>query len=178
MFRVSLSNVVFCSVDFFYPIRLGFTQMDHSIEDRTAEATFDLLVGKAPCLQLVADEVLIAINLRFGQRASMIATGLFPPLASFLSHGSKDLIARQRRGLAVAMLLDYSVFAQRDDRPNRGLTRRRGQRVEHLLFVIGPIPAYRPHRLVDLAQQRSNLRGIIDPDGMSTSGRPPRRWPR
>ena len=36
--------------------------MDHSIEDGTAEATFDLLVGLATRLELVADEMLIAID--------------------------------------------------------------------------------------------------------------------
>ena len=69
--------------------------MDHSIEDGTAQATFDLLVFPATRLQLVADEVLIAIDLRFRQRTSMIATGLFPRLASLVSKGSKDLIPRQ-----------------------------------------------------------------------------------
>ena len=72
----------FVQLIFFYSIRLGFAHMDHSIEEGTAEATFDLLVDPATRLQLVADEVLIAIDLRFGQRASMIATGLFPLLAS------------------------------------------------------------------------------------------------
>ena len=143
--------------------------MDHSIEEGTAEATFDLLVDPATRLQLVADEVLIAIDLRFGQRASMIATGLFPPLASLSSHGPQDFIARQRGDLTITMLMDCSVFAQCDDRPNRGITPR-GQGVEHLLFVIHPIPAYRLHRLVDLGQQRSNLRGIIDPMGRQRLG--------
>ena len=32
---------------FFYSIRLGLSQMDHSIEDGTAEATFDLLILRA-----------------------------------------------------------------------------------------------------------------------------------
>ena len=61
------------------------------------------------------------------------------------------------------MLLDYRVFAQGKDRPNRGATCRRGQRVEPLLFIIGPIAADRLHRLIDLAQQGNDLRGIIDP---------------
>ena len=121
--------------------------MDHSIEDGTAQATFDLLVSPATCLQLVADEVLIAIDLRFRQRTSVIATGLFPRLASLVSNGSKDLIPRQRGCLTIAMLLDLSVFAQRDEGPNRGTTPRRGQGVENLLLVIRTIPAYRPHRL-------------------------------
>ena len=62
-------NIVFLLADFFYPIRLGFAQMDHSIEDRTAQPTFDLLVRSDTRLQLVADELLIAIDLRFRQRA-------------------------------------------------------------------------------------------------------------
>ena len=144
--------------------------MDHSIEDGTAQATFDLLVSPATCLQLVADEVLIAIDLRFRQRTSVIATGLFPRLASLVSNGSKDLIPRQRGCLTIAMLLDLSVFAQRDEGPNRGTTPRRGQGVENLLFVIRTIPAYRPHRLVDLGQQRGDLRGIIDPMGRQRLG--------
>ena len=36
--------------------------MDHSIEEGTAEATFDLLVGPTTRLERVADEVLIAIK--------------------------------------------------------------------------------------------------------------------
>ena len=52
--------------------------MDHSIEDGTAYTAFDLLVGLATRLERAADEMLIAIDERFGQRASMIATFLFP----------------------------------------------------------------------------------------------------
>ena len=51
-----------------------------------------------------------------------------------------------------------------------GTTPRRGQGVENLLFVIRTIPAYRPHRLVDLGQQRGDLRGIIDPMGRQRLG--------
>ena len=97
--------------------------MDHSIEDRTAESTFDLLVGLATRLELTADEMLIAIDERFGQRTSMIATFLFPPLASLAAHSSEHLVARQRRGLTITMLLDFSVFTQGNDRPNRGAAR-------------------------------------------------------
>ena len=70
--------------------------MDHSIEDGTAEATFDLLVGLATRLELATDEMFIAIDERFGQRASMIAPFLFPPLASFLSHRSEYIVPCQR----------------------------------------------------------------------------------
>ncbi len=44
--------------------------MDHSIEDRTVQLTFDLLVSPDTRLPLVADELLIAIDLRssFGSR--------------------------------------------------------------------------------------------------------------
>ena len=129
---------------FFYSIRLGFAHMNHSIEDDTAQATFDLLVGPATCLQLVADELLIATDLRFRQRTSMIATGLFPRLASLVSNGSKDLIPRQRGCLTITMLLDLSVFAQRNDGLNRRAARRRGQGVENLLFVIRTIPRLPP----------------------------------
>ncbi len=73
--------------------------MNHSIEDGTAQSTFDLLVSKATRLELIADELLIAIEVRFGQRASMIATFLLPRLASLASNGSKDLIPRQRGSL-------------------------------------------------------------------------------
>ncbi len=37
----------------------------------------------------------------------MIATFLFPPLASFLSNSSEHLVPRQRRGLTITMLLDF-----------------------------------------------------------------------
>ena len=80
----------FCQFLFFDPLRLGFAQMDHSIEDGTAYTAFDLLIGLAPRLECAADEVLIAIEERFGQRTSMIATFLFPALASFLSHRTQD----------------------------------------------------------------------------------------
>ena len=106
--------IICLSVAFFYSIRLGFAQMNHSIEDRTAQSIFDLLVGLTTRLELAADEMLIAIDERFGQRTSMIAPFLFPPLAPLASNGSQNLIARQRRGLTVAMLLDFSIFAQRE----------------------------------------------------------------
>ena len=118
--------------------------MDHSIEDGTAQATFDLLVDPATCLQLVADESLIAIDLRFGQRTSMIATGLFPTPCVLFVEWHEESHPAPTGGLTVAMLLDFSVFAQGDDRPNRGITPRRGQGVEHLLFVIRTIPALPP----------------------------------
>ena len=111
--------------------------MDHSIEDGTAQATFDLLVSPATCLQLVADEVLIAIDLRFRQRTSVIATGLFPRLASLVSKLEGSSLAKPYNCHAVGL----SVFAQRDEGPNRGTTPRRGQGVENLLFVIRTIPA-------------------------------------
>ena len=95
----------------------------------------------------------------------MIATGLFPPVASFLSNSSEHLVPCQRDRLTITMLLDFSVFAQCNDRLNRGATGRCGQRVEYLLFVIGPIATYRPHRIIDLGQQGGDLRGIIDPMG-------------
>ena len=160
----------FWSVAFFYSIRLRFAQMNHSIEDGTAQSTFDLLVSKATRLELVADELLIAIDVCFGQRASMIATFLLPRLASLSSNGSQDLIPRQRGSLTVTMLLDFSVFAQCDKGPNRGTTRGGSQRIKHLLFVIGPIPAYHPHRLVDLGQQGGDLRSIIATIGRQRLG--------
>ena len=66
------------------------------------EATFDLLVGLATRLELAADKMLIAIDERFGQRTSMIATVLFPPFASFLSHRSEYLVPRQRGTLLLS----------------------------------------------------------------------------
>ena len=137
--------------------------MDHSIEDGTAYTAFDLLIGLAPRLERAADEVLIAIDERFGQRASMIATFLFPALASFLSHRTQDFIPRQRGRFTIPMLLDYRVFAQGNDRLNWGAAGWGGQRVEHLVSIIRAIAADRPHRLVDLSQQGCYLRGIIDP---------------
>ena len=71
--------------------------MHHSIEDGTAQSTFDLLVSQATRLELVADELLIAIDVCFGQRASMIATFLLPRLASLSSNGSQDLIPAPTR---------------------------------------------------------------------------------
>ena len=57
--------------------------MGHPIKYRTAQTRFDLLVGQDPRPQLVADELFIAIHLRFSQRAAMIATGFFHPLRPF-----------------------------------------------------------------------------------------------
>ena len=139
--------------------------MAHPIEEGPAYATFDLLVGLATRLERAADEMLIAIDERFGQRASMIAPFLFPALASRSSHGSQDFIVRQRGRLTIAMLLDCSVFAPRDDRLNPRAARWRGQRVEPLLFILGPIAAYHRHRLIDWGQQIDDLRSIIDPMG-------------
>ena len=59
--------VICLSVAFFYSIRLGFAQMNHSIEDCTAQSIFDLLVGLTTRLELAVDEMLIAIDVRFGQ---------------------------------------------------------------------------------------------------------------
>ena len=135
------------------------------------QATFDLLVSPATCLQLVADEVLIAIDLRFRQRTSVIATGLFPRLASLVSNGSKESHPSPTRvpynchaveilaSLRSAMRAEYAG-------PLRGVAKAS----KYLLFVIRTIPAYRPHRLVDLGQQRGDLRGIIDPMGRQRLG--------
>ena len=143
--------------------------MDHSIEDGTAPKRLSTCFSPATCLQLVADEVLIAIDLRFRQRTSVIATGCFHALRPWCR------MARRISSLANAGALQLPccwifVFAQRDEGPNRGITPRRGQGVENLLFVIRTIPAYRPHRLVDLGQQRGDLRGIIDPMGPQRLG--------
>ena len=54
--------------------------MDHLIEDRAADPTFDLLVSQRPSPQLVADDLLIAKHLRFSQRAAVIAPLLFPAI--------------------------------------------------------------------------------------------------
>ena len=132
---------------------------DGSFDCGTAQATFDLLVSPATCLQLVADDfLLIAIDLRF--ELSVIATGLFPRLASLVSKGSKASVAAPTRVPYIAMLLDLSVFAQRDEGPNRGTTPRRGQGVENCL----PPPPPR-----DLGQQRRSdstlgaTGGLMDP---------------
>ena len=102
---------------------------------------FRLVDWPRSALECAADEVLIAIEERFGQRTSMIATFLFPALASFLSHRTQDFIPRQRGRFTIPMLLDYRVFAQGNDRLNWGAARWRGQRVEHLVSIIGPIAA-------------------------------------
>ena len=133
--------------------------MDHSIEDGTAQATFDLLV-RPTCLQLVADEVLIAIvsaNERRWKLACWISTHLRCRMAR------SDLIPRQRDALQLPSL---SVFAQRDDR----IWDQRPRRGQDCLSYAPSPPS--PHRLVDLGSTRG-----YRSDGTSTSGRPPHRWP-
>ena len=164
-------------VQFLFSIRSdwGLPQMDHSIEDGTAYTAFDLLIGLAPRLECAADAVLIAIDERFGQRASMIATFLFPPLRPFCRIGRRDFIPRQRRCFTIPMLLDYRVFAQGNDRLNWGTARWRGQRVEHLLSIIGPIAPYGPPPPRRLEKARGLPAKHHRSDATSTSGRPPRR---
>ena len=135
--------------------------MDHLIEDRTADPTFDLLVSQRPSPQLVADDLLIAKHLRLGQRAAMIAALLFPSFTALFPNRSNRLIPRQRRGFTVAMLLDLGVFARRNDRLNGAPFSRIGQRLEDLALIIGPIAAQSVYRVVDLLQQRLDLGGVI-----------------
>ena len=91
----------------------------------------------------------------------MIATGFFPGSTAPATDGSDRLIAGQRLRVAVAMLLDFGVFARRNDRPDRRPSVRRSQRLKHLAFIIGSIPAHRRDGGRDLLQQRLDLPGII-----------------
>ena len=91
----------------------------------------------------------------------MIAALVFPTSTAPLAEGSNRLIAGQRLGVGVAMLLDFGVLARRNDRMNRCPLLGRGQRLEHLAFVIGPIAAQRLHGGLDLCQQRLHLPRII-----------------
>ena len=164
-------------VSLFFRIRLGFAQMDHSVEDGTAEATFDLLIGLGTRLERVADEVLIAIDLCFGQRTSMIATGLFPPLASLSSNSSQDLIALQRGPLQLSCCWIIASLRRamigRIGGPPVGVAN--ASNTLCLSYAPSPLPPPPPPRLepargLPAKHHRS--------DGTSTSGRPPRRWPR
>ena len=110
------------------------------------------------------NEVLIAIDLRFRQRTSMIATGLFP------LPGVEGLEGSHPAPTRITMLLDLS---KRNDGLNRWAARRRGQGVENLLFIIRTIPAYAP-----TASSTCNRGADHQSDWTSTSGQPPRRWPR
>ena len=137
--------------------------MRHPIQDRTAQPTFDLLISPSPRSQFIADDLLIAKHLRFCQRASMISTLLFPSISALFSNGSQDLIAGQRRGFAIAVLLNLGIFAQRNQRLDRILLRRIGQGLKDFVFVVAAIAAARLDLVVDLRQQGRNLRRIIDP---------------
>ena len=59
------------------------------------------------------------------------------------------------------MLLDLGVAARRNDRTNRRPRFGRGQRVEDLVLVIGPIAAQRLDGGLDLCPQRLDLPRII-----------------
>ncbi len=58
----SLVECCFLVSCFFYSTRLRFASMDHSIEDGTAQATFDLLIGPATRLQIVVDSRLFVFS--------------------------------------------------------------------------------------------------------------------
>ena len=53
----------------------------------------------------------------------MISTFFFPSFSALFSNGSQDLIAGQRRRVAIAMLLNLGLFAQCNQRLDRGLLR-------------------------------------------------------
>ena len=136
--------------------------MDHSIEDGTAQATFDLLVSPATCLQLVADEVLIAIDLRFRQRTSVI-------LACFHALRPWCRMARRISSLANAGALQLpccwilaslrSAMRGRIAGPLRGVAKAS----KTFCLSYAPSPPTAP-------TASSTLRGIIDPMGRQRLG--------
>ncbi len=109
--------------------------MRHPIQDRTAQPTFDLLVSPSPRSQFISDDLLIAKHQRFGQRASMISTLLFPTFSALFSNSSQNLIACQRRPLSIAVLLNLGIFAPRNQRLARVLLRWIGQGLKDFVFV-------------------------------------------
>ena len=70
--------------------------MGHPIQNRTAQPTFDFLVGQSARSQFVADDLLIAKHLRFSQRAAVIAPLLFPAFAPLVADRPQNLIAGLR----------------------------------------------------------------------------------
>ena len=91
----------------------------------------------------------------------MIAAGFFPRSTPPFTDGSDRLIAGQRLGFAVAMLLNLGVLARRYDRPPRRPSVGRGQRLEDLAPIIGSIAAHGRDGGLDLIQQRLDLPRII-----------------
>ena len=91
----------------------------------------------------------------------MIAAGFFPRSTPPFTDGSDRLIAGQRLGFAVAMLLNLGVLARRYDRPHRRPSVGRGQRLEDLAPIIGSIAAHGRDGGLDLIQQRLDLPRII-----------------
>ena len=89
----------------------------------------------------------------------MIAAGFFPRGSALFSDGANRLIAGQRLGFCVAVLLDFGIDTRWNDRLDRRLGRR--QRVEDLALVIGPIAAEGFDGGLDLLQQRLDLRGVV-----------------
>ena len=71
-------------------------------QDRTAQPTFDLLVGSPPRPQSVADNSLIAKHLRFNQRAVVIAPLWFPACAPLVADCPQNFIASLRGALQVS----------------------------------------------------------------------------
>lgn len=128
--------------------------MGHPIQNRTAQPTFDFLVGQSARPQFVADDLLIAKHLRFSQRAAVIAPLLFPAFAPLVADRPQNLIAGLRGGFTVSVLLNLGVFAQRNDRFDRSLVRQIGQHLEDLVFVVAAVAAQSGHLGVDGPQQR------------------------
>ena len=117
--------------------------------------------GRVRARKVSPEDLFVAADLGFDDGAAMIAAGFFPRSTAPFTDGSDRLIARQRLGFAVAMLLNLGVFARRNDRTHRRSPVWRGQRLKHLAPIIGSIPAHRSDGGFDLIQQRLDLPRII-----------------
>ena len=117
--------------------------------------------GRVRARKVSPRDLFVAADLGFDDGAAMIAAGFFPRSTAPFTDGSDRLIARQRLGFAVAMLLNLGVFARRNDRTHRRAPVWRGQRLKHLAPIIGSIPAHRSDGGFDLIQQRLDLPRII-----------------
>src|SRR5262245_21884974 len=83
--------------------------MSHPIEQPTANPNLGGLRIEPPCAELAPEHPFESEHRRFRQRATMITRLALPLSATLLTNEAQILIPRQRRRLAIAMLLDRRI---------------------------------------------------------------------
>ena len=89
--------------------------MNHSIEDTTSDARFDVLSFPASRLELRTEDDLVAKHPGFRQRSSMIAPFSFPSFPSLASDGLHPLVAGFDMPVAPFCLSELRIPARGND---------------------------------------------------------------